>query len=317
VIKWDVEIGSFSFELLMTRLNDDVKWSPSQCAVVWFFDKRLSKDVRLENQFKMDEMFDMYKDQMKCQIIVGVFDNTVSHVDEFDALEPLCVLSPDICTGSLQLSPLIPNRAVSNANQPISKPNNAAEVPLEAELEPDREPDREPDIFDNAEEYVGYDDETMYLAIPPTQPLGSRQPSSSAQASSSPPPSPVHVYENADDVPVEAEVTDADPEEIHVIHDPENPEIVKGELFPDIVAFRKAIRHHAVKKGFKFKDIKTDKTRFIAKCKAEGCPWRIHASRLYDGKTIQVITCDLVILSYTLLYPTCYLCADQSISRAA
>ena len=73
-----------------------------------------------------------------------------------------------------------------------------------------------------------------------------------------------------------------------MIHDPENPKIVKGGLFPDIVAFRKAIRHHAVKIGFEFIDLQTDQTRFIAKCKAEGCPWRIHASRNSYGKTIEV-----------------------------
>ncbi|XP_021301369.1 uncharacterized protein LOC8084237 isoform X3 [Sorghum bicolor] len=283
VLKWDVELGLFSFEQLMTRLNNAVNWSPSQYAVLWFPDKRLSKDVRLENQLKMDEMFDMYKDQMKCQIIVGVFDNSVSHVDEFDEfddLEPLSFLSPEMCNGSLQLSNLIPNPAVHSANQPSSSNPN---VPLEAEVLPQLEPDREPDMFDNTEEYVGYDDEAMYMTLSPTQP------SSSAAPSSNPPPSHVHVYENADAILDETEVTDADPEEIHVIHDPENPKIVKGELFPDIVSFRKSIRHHAVKKGFVLTGIKTDKTRFLAKCKADGCPWRIHASRLYDNKTIQKI----------------------------
>ena len=73
-----------------------------------------------------------------------------------------------------------------------------------------------------------------------------------------------------------------------MIHDPENPKIVKGGLFPDIVAFRKAIRHHAVKTSFEFANMQTDQTRFIAKCKAEGCPWRIHASRNSYGKTIEV-----------------------------
>ena len=83
------------------------------------------------------------------------------------------------------------------------------------------------------------------------------------------------------------------------MHDPENPNIVKGALFPDIVSFRKAVRHYAVTRGFEFRDIKTDKTRFIAKCKAEGCPWRIHASRIFDGKTIEVrefMLCLVVIL---------------------
>lgn len=41
-------------------------------------------------------------------------------------------------------------------------------------------------------------------------------------------------------------------------------------------------------RGFELAGIKTDKTRYIAKCKADGCPWRIHASRIFDGKTIEV-----------------------------
>ena len=63
---------------------------------------------------------------------------------------------------------------------------------------------------------------------------------------------------------------------------------MKGALFPDIIAFRKAERYYAVISGFEFADLKTDPTRFIVRCKAEGCPWRIHASRIYDGKTIEV-----------------------------
>jgi hypothetical protein len=55
----------------------------------------------------------------------------------------------------------MPNPAISNANQPISSPN-----PLEAEVLPQLEPDREPDIFDNSEEYVGYDDETKEGEVP-------------------------------------------------------------------------------------------------------------------------------------------------------
>jgi len=109
---------------------------------------------------------------------------------------------------------------------------------------------------------------------------------------------------DVDFVHVEAEVDDADPDEVTVLHDPENPKIMKGELFPDIIAFRKAIRHYAVKTGFEFATAgyKTDKSRFIAKCAAEGCPWRIHASTIFDKKTVQVH----IILScpwYLFLYP--------------
>jgi len=283
VIKWDVEIGSFSFELLMTSLCNAVKWSRTQCPTAWYYDKRVCEDVRLENQFQMNDIFEMYKDQMRCQIVVGVFDQSVASVDQFDALEPLCVIPPDIGNA-------IPTD--SNVNQPSSKADDAPKVPMEAEVEPELEPDREPDMFDNDEEYVGYDDEGMYMPIPPTQPHSSSQPHSNS------PPHVSHdaVNDDAHAFPTETEVNDADPEEIHVIHDPEHPKIEKGELFPDIVSFRKAIRHYAVTKGFELAGIKTDPTRYIARCKAERCPWRIHASRLHDKKTIQVTDHALVHL---------------------
>jgi hypothetical protein len=137
------------------------------------------------------------------------------------------------------------------------------------------------DIFDNEEEYVGVDDEHIYIPIPPAQPSVSSVPSNDASENTA--------AEGA--IPPEAEVTDADPEEIRVLHDPDNPIIEKGALFPDIITFRKAIKHYAVKKGFEFaKGLKSDPTRFIARCKHPSCPWRIHASRLHDQKTIQVHT---------------------------
>jgi hypothetical protein len=61
----------------------------------------------------------------------------------------------------------------------------------------------------------------------------------------------------------EEQVADEDPQVFNVIHDPENPKIEKDALFPDIIAFRKAIRHYAVKKGFVFAGLKTDPTRFL------------------------------------------------------
>ena len=160
----------------------------------------------------------------------------------------------------------------------------------------------QPDMFDN-EEYVGVDNEEMYMPVPPHQQTNNAH----AQAANS---THLEPFANADandggggaakgGVPLEVEVDDADPQEVYVIHDLENPKIVKGGLFHDIVAFRKAIRHFSVKKGFEFAGLQTDKTRFIAKCKVERCPWRIHASRIFYGKTIKV---KLSLLSHIFLY---------------
>jgi len=203
---------------------------------------------------------------------------------EFDLLEPLCVIPTD---DSAPTDAMLHGAAKANAMPDI--PTSATAFPdsttnADASLDsstngPDLEPDREPDLFDN-EEYVGVDDEHLYITIPPRQPPTTDNVEPVDENSN-------HVAADGG-LPLEAEVDDADPLEIHVLHDPENPKIIKGQLFPDIVSFRKAVRHYAVKKGFEFDKVKTDPTRFIAKCAAEGCPWRIHASRLFDQKTIQV-----------------------------
>jgi hypothetical protein len=159
--------------------------------------------------------------------------------------------------------------------EPQKQPDPQKQQPDPAVQQPDPF-----DIFDNEEEYVGVDDEHMYIPVPPTG------------TDSSVPTNDDNENAAAKGViPPEAEVDDADPEEIRVLHDPENPIIEVGALFPDITTFRKAIRHYAVKKGFEFAPgLKTDPTRFIARCKHSTCPWRIHASRPHDQKTIQVHT---------------------------
>ena len=89
---------------------------------------------------------------------------------------------------------------------PATKPDEGPEYPLEPELEPNREPD----MFDN-KEYVGVDDEGMYMPIPP------HQYTNNAQAANSSHP---QLCANADandssaaegGVPLETEIDDADP----------------------------------------------------------------------------------------------------------
>ncbi|XP_058102740.1 uncharacterized protein LOC131246535 [Magnolia sinica] len=53
-----------------------------------------------------------------------------------------------------------------------------------------------------------------------------------------------------------------------------------GQEFNSAHDFRDALRRFAIAKGFIFTYIKNESTRVTAKCKAEGCPWRVHASRL-------------------------------------
>jgi len=243
----------------------------------------------------MTDVFEMYKEEMGCRLVVGLFDN----VAEFDDLELLCTIPPEVRFEILNINTDLEPEAstaaagANNLEAEAPQPSTTAANNLEADTnleskqgdDVDVEPEREPDIFDNPKEYVGVDDEQIYISVPNAQQAANAQPVNNAYDSVDAHPSDENASANAQPVPEEYdEVDDADPLEVHVLHDPENPNIVKGALFPDIIAFRKAIRHHAVKTGFEFAGLKTDKTRFLAHCATEGCPWRIHASTIFDKK---------------------------------
>ena len=245
----------------------------------------------LVDEAQFQHLVDMYKSEMHCQILLVVVENSVWEHHEFDDLEPLCVLPADtepiVMAGYTQMQP---DPSHPNDPEPQFDPPMQPEPlqPHPATNQSKGVDEQIPDIFDNEEEYVGLHDEHIYSSIAPAQPSMNAQ----TDSPSSMPTNDANENAAAEGaIPPEVEVNDADPNEIRVLHDPENPRIEKGALFPDIIAFRKAVRHHAVKTGFEFAPgIKTDPTRFIARCKHPGCPWRIHASRLHDQKTIQVHT---------------------------
>ena len=269
VIKWDVEIGSYSLDLLMKCLENEVKWAPNQSATVWFFHKKLGEDIRLTEEFQLRDMFEMYEAEMRCHVVVAILDNSkIAEVVLTEELEPLCMVLPD------EGAPA--NQKGASASKVAGSEGAAAEKADALET----------DLFDNEEEYVGVDDEHIYMRVPPSSAAGTENvaaeptPTPSQPSSQAPESSHAHACPQFNEngpaaeggVPLEAEVNDADPQELNVIHDPDQPKIEQGALFPDIVSFRKAIRHYAVQRGFEFTDLKIDKTRFIAKCAHQGCP---------------------------------------------
>ncbi|XP_071737034.1 uncharacterized protein [Rutidosis leptorrhynchoides] len=59
-----------------------------------------------------------------------------------------------------------------------------------------------------------------------------------------------------------------------------------GQRFNSVTDFRDALRKYAIANRFAFKYKKNDSHRVTVKCKTEGCPWRIHASRLSTTQLI-------------------------------
>lgn len=69
-----------------------------------------------------------------------------------------------------------------------------------------------------------------------------------------------------------------------------NEKLTVGQEFPDVHSCRRALRDAAIALRFEMQTIKSDKTRFTAKCASEGCPWRIHAAKLPGVPTFTIRT---------------------------
>ena len=94
-----------------------------------------------------------------------------SHIEhEFDDLTPLCVIPIDD-------PPIdVPTSTQPNPNTPHPEPDIGIQQPQpQPQPQPETVDASLPDPFDIEEEYVGVDDEHMYMPTPPTQPTAPTQ----------------------------------------------------------------------------------------------------------------------------------------------
>ncbi|MED6134061.1 hypothetical protein PIB30_117066 [Stylosanthes scabra] len=68
----------------------------------------------------------------------------------------------------------------------------------------------------------------------------------------------------------------------------EDHTFVVGQEFPDVKAFRNAIKEAAIAQHFELRIIKSDLIRYFAKCASDGCPWRIRAVKLPNAPTFTI-----------------------------
>jgi hypothetical protein len=280
---WVMDSDSMTLDLLNSTLKSETSWGENQKVIFWVHDKRAGEDHLIDSDNQLKEVIDMYKEERNFILYVSVFDKEVC--------EPIEVV-------------LLINQSHAQSASNEAGPSAAAHAESDDEL-----PNMD-DVFDAAEEYVGVDDEYIY-GIKPQSTNGAATGTThnesatattnnatatthnepSDEAANQPPTEPyVGAARAASGNVVEPVMNDDDPQFLVVTHDPELPDITKDALFPDMITFRKAIRNHAVQSGFELAPgVKTDKTRFIARCAAKGYPWRIRASRLQDEITVQVM----------------------------
>ncbi|XP_077226980.1 uncharacterized protein LOC143860295 [Tasmannia lanceolata] len=66
--------------------------------------------------------------------------------------------------------------------------------------------------------------------------------------------------------------------------------LVIGQEFPDVETCRKMLKETAIALHFDLRIVKSDRSRFIAKCSKEGCPWRVHAAKCPGVSTFSIRT---------------------------
>ncbi|KAL3621037.1 hypothetical protein CASFOL_035949 [Castilleja foliolosa] len=72
----------------------------------------------------------------------------------------------------------------------------------------------------------------------------------------------------------------------------EEHNFVVGQEFPDVKSFRSSIKEAAIAQHFELRIIKSDLIRYIAKCAADSCPWRIRAVKLPNAPTFTIRSLD-------------------------
>jgi len=86
-------------------------------------------------------------------------------------------------------------------------------------------------------------------------------------------------------------VSDAIPDEVVITYDKDHPKMDLGTMYPSMKEFRLAVRQFAINEEFELAIKKTDRTRYIANCNADDCPWHIVGRTQPDGRTVMVLTC--------------------------
>lgn len=70
----------------------------------------------------------------------------------------------------------------------------------------------------------------------------------------------------------------------------EDHSLVIGREFPDVETCRRTLKDIAISLHFDLRIVKSDRSRFIAKCSKEGCPWRVHVAKCAGVPTFSVRT---------------------------
>lgn len=132
-------------------------------------------------------------------------------------------------------------------------------------------------------------DETAMFAL-----LGIKTEANERETKPGPIPATLPGYDVHDVKDAAIPVDDNAPEEPLIVWDERKPTMDVGTPYPDMVAFRKAIRQFAINGEFEFGTKKNEPERFRAFCKGQSikgdpCKWSLTANWQRDAKRVMVV----------------------------
>ena len=91
-----MEVGTITFEMLVSSLSEVVSWSSYQKGTVWYFDKALGEDAIIVDDNQFQNMLGMYKSEMRCKLLLIMVEKTMfeqhfvaqQHILAEDPLQP-------------------------------------------------------------------------------------------------------------------------------------------------------------------------------------------------------------------------------------
>lgn len=276
-LNWVLDKNTICFIDLLSDLDAALKHGSKQEMAVTFLDKRCNRYAEIASDSALLDAFDQYWEGRKLPLTVTVSEDVDTQVGTI------------VCSVEEQSQVVNPSQSkeLAKATTPSDQPQ-PSEPPAKAlasfdKLEPPADPWGE---FDEIE-YVGVSDEKEnYKDLVSDDEVDD----------------PDYIPSSEEDDDNDLTVNDekgCDP--LTHVTDVENPKIEVGVTFEDGHCFKRCIRQYAVLNEVELAARHCNSTRYRAYCKAKRCRWRIHASRMQDGRTWKVCVYILPQYVYTIL----------------
>uniref|UniRef100_A0A453BGL2 Transposase MuDR plant domain-containing protein n=1 Tax=Aegilops tauschii subsp. strangulata TaxID=200361 RepID=A0A453BGL2_AEGTS len=275
-VEFEVNMKCFTVEKMTELIGSKIVWGSGQEVHILCKDKHFESVERIDNYWKLLTSFLERWEEKELLVLAQVVDIAKG-------------FTASSCSENIPSSEIVDNIICSSSDVYQSNASSASCVD-------------DSNALRNSERYVQSDGEVVIdwstLDITPIgddiiapmsqenmcEVLGIEDEVEDAQPVNDPTPAVVcHVNEELmaeGAIPVDDQV----PEDIEMSYDKDHPKVEKGSIFPTMIDCRRAVRQWAINEEFNFGTHRADKSRWMAHCMAEDCPWKI-TCRIMADKT--------------------------------